>query len=570
VNPELIQRYLDDALSPEDAPRLLDLLRDDAEFRAEFVRHARMHGLISAALGPDLKLEDVVMLAIPTGPRALDSKVMEKIRASRPRRGLWLSLASIAACLALAVGIFPRTPKPGIVVESAAGRVLRRSSGAPLRPGDTLTPGEGLRTDGPDSAATVAWPDGTRLELDADSRVERIEAHRIFLSRGALSARVAPRDVPLVFETPQGEARVLGTTLRLSSHPKEGTRLEVEEGKVELKNEAGRAVLVETGRFAVAAPGVELVTRKLDPGWTNVTGNVGGDTWGFGGAHAFAVVPGRDEIVAGISERWLWSSRDGGATWARMGAGPKNRPCRILFDPLDPRTFWVSGTYGPGIHKTVDGGASFRRLGTLASVDGLAVDFSDPARRTLLATPHQAERSLRRSTDGGETWERIGDRLPDSAGASSECVILDSNTYLVNSIAPDGLFRSEDAGATWTRIHAARPSGPALVASDGTLFWQGLYGSGLLRSLDRGASWAKLDGPVKTNVVELPDGRLVGAGGMRLYVSSNKGTTWTALGRPIPIEPVDVAYDAVRRSFFVRRMSDAKAFDALFRWDEKP
>jgi hypothetical protein len=59
---------------------------------------------------------------------------------------------------------------------------------------------------------------------------------------------------------------VVGTTLRLyvDPDPKKGTRLEVEEGKVELKNLAGKTVYVESGHYAVAGVGVELVTRKLE------------------------------------------------------------------------------------------------------------------------------------------------------------------------------------------------------------------------------------------------------------------------------------------------------------------
>lgn len=565
---ELVERCLDDSLSAEDAAKLLDLLRDDPAFRAEFVGQARTHGLLSAAIGPDPKLEDVVMVGIPVGPRALDSMVMEGIRL-RSRRPPWLLAAAIAACVALAAGLsfWPRSDA-GVLLESLAGRAARTSDGGAARAGETLRFGEGLKV--AEGRAVLRLPDGTRVELEAASRLDRIEEKRILLTRGALTARVAPQPpgAPLVFATPQGEARVVGTTLRLSTHPKDGTRLEVESGRVELKDDAGRAVLVEAGRYAVAAPGVELVARELSRPWTNVTANVGGEAWGFGGVHAFAAVPGRDELIAGVSEQWLWSSRDGGASWARLPGGAKNRPYRILFDPRDPRTFWVSGTYGPGLHMTSDGGARFRRLGSIESVDGLAVDFSDPERKTLLVTAHWGEKGLFLSRDGGETWERIGNRLPEDAGPASDVLILDATTWFVNSVRPDALYRSADAGRTWTRIHAANPARHPLVSAEGFIYWQGIYGSGLLRSVDRGVSWARLDTPVRTNVIELPDGRLAGAGGRQLYVSSNRGASWTPLGPPAPISPVDVAYLPARRAFFVWRMPDSKASDAIFRWDE--
>jgi photosystem II stability/assembly factor-like uncharacterized protein len=565
---DLVERFLEDSLTSEEAGRLLDLLREDPAFRAEFVGQARTHGLLSAAIGPGTTLEDVVMTGIPTGPRALDSKVMEGIR-RRSRRPLPLLLGSIAACVALAAGLtfWPRA-EAGVLVDGPAVRAYRASDGRPATAGERLRFGDGLRVEGVDGRIALKLPDGTKVDVEGNSRLDLIDDSRILLARGALAARVKPRATPRVFATPRGEARVLGTALRLAAHPKEGTRLEVESGRVELRNESGQVVLVEAGRYAVAAPGVELVARPVSRPWANVTGNVGGEAWGFGGIHAFAAVPGRDELIAGVSEQWLWSSRDGGATWTRLPGGAKNRPYRILFDPKDSRVFWVSGTYGPGVHRTSDGGASFRRLGALESVDGLAVDFSDPERKTLLATSHWGDKGLHASRDGGETWERIGDRLPEEAGAGSDVLILDADTWFVNSIRPDGLYRSADAGRTWTRIHAANPSRTPLVASSGFLYWQGIYGSGLLRSVDRGVSWARLDTPVRTNVIELPDGRLAGAGGRQLYVSSNKGTSWAPLGPPAPISPVDVAYLPARRAFFVWRMPETRASDAIFRWDE--
>jgi hypothetical protein len=70
-----------------------------------------------------------------------------------------------------------------------------------------------------------------------------------------------------------------------------------------------------------------------------------------------------------------------------------------------------------------------------------------------------------------------------------------------------------------------------------------------------------------TNVIETPDGRLVGAGGHQLYVSADGGTRWEKLGGPIPVKPDQVIYSPQRRAFFVRWMSDQHVPDAIFRWD---
>src|SRR5262249_10104879 len=69
---------------------------------------------------------------------------------------------------------------------------------------------------------------------------------------------------PMVFASSYGEATVLGTTLRLSidPDPKEGMRLDVEEGKVRLTRKAdGKMVEVLSGHYAIAAVGSTMSSR---------------------------------------------------------------------------------------------------------------------------------------------------------------------------------------------------------------------------------------------------------------------------------------------------------------------
>jgi concanavalin A-like lectin/glucanase superfamily protein/FecR-like protein len=110
--------------------------------------------------------------------------------------------------------------------------------------------------------------DGTRLDLDEDTVLRIGEGgKRLFLARGSLQAEVTKqsRGSALVFETPYGEATVLGTILRLAV-VRGTTRLEVLEGRVRLSGENAKSVDVAAGQFAVSAAGTELKAKPiLDP-----------------------------------------------------------------------------------------------------------------------------------------------------------------------------------------------------------------------------------------------------------------------------------------------------------------
>jgi hypothetical protein len=151
--------------------------------------------------------------------------------------------------------------------------VLTSRGREPARVGQTILSGQGVECDGPRSAALLSCADRTRLELAGETVLRELverdgtKGRRLFIDKGTVKAEVSrqPAGLAMMFETPHGEARVLGTTLALhvDADPKKGTRLEVEEGKVELKNAAGRSVFVDAGHHAIAAAGVPLAVKTL-------------------------------------------------------------------------------------------------------------------------------------------------------------------------------------------------------------------------------------------------------------------------------------------------------------------
>jgi photosystem II stability/assembly factor-like uncharacterized protein len=161
-------------------------------------------------------------------------------------------------------------------------------------------------------------------------------------------------------------------------------------------------------------------------------------------------------------------------------------------------------------------------------------------------------------------------------------VIIDANTYLVVcsgwGSGTSGTYRTTDGGTTWIEVSKEAGNYPALVASDGTMYWGLIWDNGLIRSTDKGVTWTKVVGPkvITSNTpIELPDHRLVAVSpNQQLVVSSDRGATWKAFLDPIPIQPkaegrYAVVFDEPRNSFFVSKW-DCQATmpdDAVWRYD---
>jgi len=145
----------------------------------------------------------------------------------------------------------------------------------PARKGEKVKAGQGLETSGPKSSAWVSFPDGTRVELGGDTAVQSFAERaskggpgkRVVLSRGTLDAEVVkqPVDQPMVFATPQGEAKVQGTSLWLRVDQAEGTSLEVKEGKVRLTRLSDRKFVDVAGGYAATAGSGPLQVKPLPP-----------------------------------------------------------------------------------------------------------------------------------------------------------------------------------------------------------------------------------------------------------------------------------------------------------------
>ena len=147
-------------------------------------------------------------------------------------------------------------------------------------------------------------------------------------------------------------------------------------------------------------------------------------------------------LIAHGQSHWLPYGPDGGD--ARSFAS----------DPHDHNHIYLGTTSGT-IYDTHDGGQSWKRIARVGKRDDLVLDniVVDPADPNHVLVGgwvlDRADGGLYVTTDGGKTWQPNGQMNGHSIRALTVAP-SDPKTMILGAL--DGVFRSTDAGATWTLI----------------------------------------------------------------------------------------------------------------------
>jgi photosystem II stability/assembly factor-like uncharacterized protein len=266
----------------------------------------------------------------------------------------------------------------------------------------------------------------------------------------------------------------------------------------------------------------------------------------------FTVDPASSERLYAINNVGLvYRSTDGGATWSDgavlqplFGLGVN----RIAVSPSNPEIVyaWVSGggvTGRPCFARSDDRGESWTGVLTGVQCGELSVDPEDGQTLRILVGP---ERRLWTSRNGGATWTQgrpapvSGQILPDPADPGA---LLLAGTQ--------GLFRSEDGGAHWSRWAQRGFNNTGLRVLLGSAEAPGVVYASLIperplqKSTNAGQTWTEL--PIRGvgalaidprdprhlyAVTELEENRIRVT---RVYESTNAGQSWQlAAERPFP------------------------------------
>ena len=268
-------------------------------------------------------------------------------------------------------------------------------------------------------------------------------------------------------------------------------------------------------------------------------------------------------------------SSDGGVTWTQLGGAVFDTPTggahisKIVVDPATAGSASSSTVFAAtsfGLYKSVNSGGSWSQLFAASVTDVI----QDPSNHSVLfaavgcflssCDPRVKANGVYKSIDGGATWNGLSGGFPSSNVGRVQLAISASSPSILYSAVADafyngvgndgallGLFKSTDAGATWTSLsHAGEfcsnqcwydlvisvdPTDPNVVYVGGV---------GLYRSTDGGATFGYIGGPTHPDQHALafdprnPATIFVGNDG-GVYKSTDRGLSWASLNTNLAI-----------------------------------
>lgn len=232
------------------------------------------------------------------------------------------------------------------------------------------------------------------------------------------------------------------------------------------------------------------VWRTTDAGnsWENIS-----DGYFGGSIGAIAVAPsdpniiyvgqGEETVRGNVSSGFgIWKSLDAGKTWEYMGLEDSRHIGRIRVHPSNPDIVYVAAmgdlyqdSDQRGVYMSTNGGRKWNQVLYSDDASGavdLIIDPQNP--RTLYASTWTIRRTpyslssggpgskLWKSTDAGDNWEEISINegfpkgLKGIIGVTVSPVNNDRVWAIVENEPDGGLYRSDDAGKTWTKVNNQR------------------------------------------------------------------------------------------------------------------
>jgi photosystem II stability/assembly factor-like uncharacterized protein len=287
---------------------------------------------------------------------------------------------------------------------------------------------------------------------------------------------------------------------------------------------------------------------------------------------------GSSKIRSNVSiGRGVYKSTDAGKTWSFAGLRDVGQISTIRVDPANPGLLYAATLGNPfadsperGVYRSTDGGKSWKNVLHISDSAGAAdLELQPGNPKTIFATMWHGQRKpwtiisgakeggIYKSTDGGDTWAKLGGGLPNDIFGRANVAVSAARPErvyaLIEAKPGSGLYRSEDAGATWALINGAanlitRPFYYDTLGVDPVnpdVVWVG--NEGWFKSTDGGKSFRSSPVPHGDNHdvwinPKNPD-LMIQSNDGGANVSEDGGRTWTVQSNQPTAEIYQVAVD---------------------------
>jgi photosystem II stability/assembly factor-like uncharacterized protein len=182
----------------------------------------------------------------------------------------------------------------------------------------------------------------------------------------------------------------------------------------------------------------------------------------------------------------IYKSTDAGKTWTHLGLRDGFQIPALAIDPRDPNRVYAAvlgHPYGPneerGLYGSTDGGQSWKKLIDEDENTGASDVEIDPSNPDVIYASIWEVREgpwedgnevsgtsggLFKSSDGGNNWRQLSDGLPKDLSQIYVAIAPTDTKRLYATLATAsgslGVYRSDDAGESWTKItDDPRPAG---------------------------------------------------------------------------------------------------------------
>ena len=304
-------------------------------------------------------------------------------------------------------------------------------------------------------------------------------------------------------------------------------------------------------------PRAAVLLLALLPGIANVVSAQAAPPWVSLGPDGGAVIdlaidpadPSR--MYAGVADRGVFRSEDGGATWLPPGDGLSSFFIfsSVEVDPFVPGRIWAGVNFS-GVFRSDDRGATWTAFNVgLPALSVLDLALDPAVANTVYVALRQG--GVLRSTDAGLTWNSLG--IPTGYATLLEIDPRDSRRLYAGTIA-QGVYRSPDAGGSWEAFGAGSTGSSQMTAiainpADSSVVYVGTAGDGLYRSTNSGVEWTRIDtAPVEPhiNAIAIDPGNsntIYVATLSDIFVTRDGGTSWQSVPvRPIHVVTTDVLF----------------------------